>query len=61
LIAERIAKAGETGAFPALITSTRRRRYLRTLLNAKGISNSVLSYDEIGADAKPAMLGLVPA
>jgi len=61
LIAERIAKAGETGAFPALITSTRRRRYLRTLLSAKGISNSVLSYDEIGTDAKPAMLGLVPA
>ncbi|MEE9426705.1 MAG: flagellar biosynthesis protein FlhA [Paracoccaceae bacterium] len=61
LIAERIAKVGETGTFPALITSARRRRYLRTLLNAKGISNSVLSFDEIGADSKPALVGLVPA
>ena len=61
LIAERIAKVSETGTYPALITSTRRRRYLRTMLSAKGISNAVLSYDEIGADAKPAIVGLVAA
>ncbi len=61
LIAEKIATAGEAGNFPALVTSTRRRRYLRTLLSAKGITNSVLSYDEIGADSKPAIVGMVPA
>ncbi|MFV2002293.1 MAG: flagellar biosynthesis protein FlhA [Paracoccaceae bacterium] len=60
-IAERIAKAGEAGTFPAIVTSTRRRRYLRTVLSAKGISNAVLSYDEIGTEAKPSLVGLVPA
>jgi len=61
IIVERIAKVSETGTYPALITSTRRRRYLRTMLRAKGISNPVLSYDEIGADSRPAIVGLVPA
>ncbi len=61
LIAEKIASAGDAGNYPALVTSTKRRRYLHTLLSAKGISNSVLSYDEIGADSKPAIVGLVPA
>ena len=60
-IAEKIAAAGETGAFPAVITSSRRRRYLRTVLSARGITNSVLSYEELGTDAKPAIVGQVPA
>ena len=43
------------------ITSTRRRRYLRTVLSAKGISNAVLSYEELGSEARPALVGMVPA
>ena len=61
LISERISKAGETGAIPAIITSGRRRRFLRTVLGSKGIPNTVLSYDELGSDAKPALVGMVPA
>ena len=60
-IAEKIAAAGEAGDFPAIITSTRRRRYLRTVLSAKGISNAVLSYEELGSEARPALVGMVPA
>jgi flagellar biosynthesis protein FlhA len=60
-VAERIARAGETGAYPAVVTSTRRRRFLRTVLSAKGIQNPVLSFDEIGGDAQPALVGMVPA
>jgi flagellar biosynthesis protein FlhA len=60
-VAERIARAGETGAYPAIVTSTRRRRFLRTVLSAKGIQNPVLSFDEIGTEAHPALVGLVPA
>ena len=59
-IAEKIAKAGEAGDFPAIITSTRRRRYLRSVLIAKGITNSVLSYEELGSEARPALVGMVP-
>ena len=59
-IAEKIAKAGESGIYPALITSSRRRRFLRTVLSAKGISAPVFSFDEIGIDARPSMVGVVP-
>jgi flagellar biosynthesis protein FlhA len=61
LIAENISKAAEAGTYPALVTSTKRRRYLRTILSAKGLANSVLSYDEIGTEARPALVGMVPA
>ena len=60
-IAEKIAAAGESGDFPAIITSTRRRRYLRSVLSAKGITNAVLSYEELGTEARPALVGMVPA
>ncbi len=61
LIAESVSKAVESGIEPALITSTRRRRYLRMVMSVKGLSNPVLSYDEIGTDAKPSLVGMVPA
>lgn len=60
-VAERIARAGEAGIFPAIVTSTRRRRFLKTVLGAKGISAPVLSFEEIGLDARPSMVGVVPA
>ena len=60
-VAERLAKVGEAGVFPALVTSTRRRRFLRTVLSARGLTAPVMSFDEIGADARPALVGMVPA
>ena len=60
-VSDKLARASETGAFPALITSAARRRFMRTVLRAKGVSNPVLSFDEVGMDARPAIVGLVPA
>ena len=60
-IAERLNRAADTGTYPALVTSTLRRRFLRTVLGAKGLTAPVLSYEEIGMDARPAMVGVVPA
>lgn len=60
-VAEKIAKAGERGIFPAVVTAARRRRFLKTVLGAKGISAPVLSFDEIGFDAKPSIVGMVAA
>jgi flagellar biosynthesis protein FlhA len=57
-IAERIAHAGAQGRYPAVITSTKRRRFLHTVLTAKGIRNPVLSFEEIGTNTRPAVLGL---
>jgi flagellar biosynthesis protein FlhA len=60
-VAEKVARSAEKGVFPAVITSARRRRFVRTVLGAKGVAASVLSYEEVGADAKPSIVGLVPA
>ncbi|GAB1361180.1 flagellar biosynthesis protein FlhA [Rhodobacter sp.] len=60
-IADRVTKAFETGAHPALVTSAARRRFLRTVVQAKGIQTPVLSYEEIGLEVRPALLGQVAA
>ncbi|MFO1105085.1 MAG: flagellar biosynthesis protein FlhA [Amaricoccus sp.] len=57
-VADKIAHAGAQGRYPAVVTSTRRRRFLHTVLSAKGIRNPVLSFEEIGTGARPAVLGL---
>ncbi|MBR9837575.1 MAG: flagellar biosynthesis protein FlhA [Rhodobacteraceae bacterium] len=60
-VAAEIGQAGNRGIFPALVTSARRRRFLRTILSAKGISNPVLSFEEIGIEARPSLVGVVAA
>lgn len=60
-VAERLSRAGEAGHFPAIVTSVRRRRFLRTVLWSKGIQNPVLSFEELGAEMRPALVGMVPA
>ncbi len=60
-LADRLNRAAETGIYPALVTSTLRRRFLRTVVGAKGLGVPVLSYEEIGMDARPAMVGQVSA
>ena len=60
-VSDRLARAGESGIFPAVVTSIRRRRFLRTVLSAKGINNPVLSFEEIGSEARPSLIGLVAA
>lgn len=59
-LADRLNRAAESGTFPALVTSTVRRRFLRTVMGAKGLSAPVLSYEEIGMEARPALVGVVP-
>ncbi|RMF38697.1 MAG: flagellar biosynthesis protein FlhA [Alphaproteobacteria bacterium] len=57
-VAEKLAQAGQAGRYPAIATSTRRRRFLKTVLGAKGIRNPVLSFEEIGTEVRPALLGV---
>lgn len=54
---ERLVAASNDGRYPAVVTSTRRRRFLRDVLSAKGVNNPVLSFEEIGAHTKPSILG----
>ena len=57
----KLRQAADQGAYAAVVTSMRRRRFLRTVMSAKGIMNPVLSFEEIGIDARPSLVGLVPA
>jgi len=57
-VADKVADAARNGRYPVIATSGRRRRFLRTVLEAKGIRNAVLSFEEIGANARPALLGV---
>lgn len=60
-VSDQVAQAGEKGLFPAVVTSTPRRRFLRTVLSSRNISNPVLSFEEIGLDAQPSLVGVVAA
>ncbi|MGF1659012.1 MAG: flagellar biosynthesis protein FlhA [Rubrimonas sp.] len=57
-VADKVAEAARSGRRAVVATSTRRRRFVRTVLSAKGLSNPVLSYEEIGSDVKPALVGV---
>lgn len=60
-LASCLSKASHNGIFAALATNTRRRRFLRTVMRARGLSNPVLSFEEIGLDARPSLVGTVAA
>ena len=60
-ISDKLNSAGDAGHFPALVISSRRRRFLRTVLGSKGISNPVLSFEELTGETRPSLVGLVPA
>ncbi|MEO1556190.1 MAG: flagellar biosynthesis protein FlhA [Pseudomonadota bacterium] len=60
-MSEKLQDVSEKGIFPAVVTNTRRRRFVKTLMRAKGMSNPVLSFEEIGIDAQPALVGVVAA
>ncbi|MRU15461.1 flagellar biosynthesis protein FlhA [Roseovarius sp. A21] len=60
-VAEEVNRAGQKGIAPAIVTSTARRRFLKTALSAKRINTPVLSFEEIGLDARPSLVGMVAA
>lgn len=60
-VAEKLGILAQNGESPALVTSAHRRRFLRTVLTAKGLVTPVLSYEEIGLEARPALLGTITA
>ncbi|MCA8878653.1 MAG: flagellar biosynthesis protein FlhA [Rhodobacteraceae bacterium] len=60
-IADRYARVAGQSDSPALVTSTRRRRFLKTVVATRGLHLPVLSFEEIGLDAKPAVVGVVAA
>ncbi|MDP5220018.1 flagellar biosynthesis protein FlhA [Ruegeria sp. 2205SS24-7] len=60
-VTEQFDQSSRQGVFPALVTSTRRRRFLHTIMRARGLANPVLSFEEIGLEARPSLVGVVAA
>lgn len=60
-IVERVNRLAEKGISAAIVTSTLRRRFLKNIVQAKGLKVSVLSYDELSVDAKASIVGVVAA
>jgi flagellar biosynthesis protein FlhA len=60
-ISEKFAEISAQGMSAGLVTSAPKRRFLRTVMTAKGIGNPVLAFEEIGVDARPALVGVVAA
>jgi flagellar biosynthesis protein FlhA len=56
-VVEQINQASARQMYPAIVTSARRRRFIRAVLHAKKIRNPVLSYEEIDTSAKPVLVG----
>jgi len=52
-----LGTAARQGLYPAVATSARRRRFLRHVLEAKGIQNPVLSFEEIGNRTTLSLVG----
>lgn len=59
MIAEKVNRAAEAGIAAAIVTSSLRRRFLRTVAVARGLTAPVVSYEEIGLEARPAVVGFV--
>ncbi|PQA88871.1 flagellar biosynthesis protein FlhA [Hyphococcus luteus] len=56
-VVEQINQSTARQLYPAIVTSAKRRRFIRAVLHAKKIRNPVLSYEEIDTSAKPVLVG----
>jgi flagellar biosynthesis protein FlhA len=59
-LAEAFGRLSDEGTRAALVTTARRRRFLRTIMAARDVSAPVLSFEEIGLDARLALVAQVP-
>ncbi|MEP6342148.1 MAG: flagellar biosynthesis protein FlhA [Maricaulaceae bacterium] len=57
-VKEKLDASALQGHFAAVATSAKRRRFLKTVLSAKKIRNPVISYEEIMATERPAIVGV---
>ena len=60
-LAQTFADLAESGTQAALVAPSRRRRFLRMVMAARDISAPVLAFEEIGLEARPALVGQVAA
>ncbi|MCC6008627.1 MAG: flagellar biosynthesis protein FlhA [Rhodobacteraceae bacterium] len=57
-VAGRLAEAAPGGGTPAVVTAAPRRRFVQNVLAARGLGAPVLSFEEVGLHARPALVGV---
>jgi flagellar biosynthesis protein FlhA len=58
-IQSKLSELAQTGVNPAIATSSRRRKFVQTIISSKGIRNMVVAYEEIGSKSKPQIFGVI--
>ncbi|MDZ7628436.1 MAG: flagellar biosynthesis protein FlhA [Parvularculaceae bacterium] len=56
-IQDQLRSAAAQKISPAIVTFADRRRFIRAVLNSKGIRNPVVAYDELDLQTKPVLVG----
>lgn len=56
-VVDKLNQASARQLYPAIVTSAKRRRFIRAVMHAKKIRNPVLSYEEIDPAMKPLLVG----
>ncbi len=57
-VQNKLNELARTGTVAVIATSTRRRKFLQTVLSSKGVRNAVLAYEEIGHRSQPFIAGV---
>jgi len=57
-VQDQIRRAAAQKISPAIVTFADRRRFVRTVLQAKGVRNPVIAYDELDLQTKPVLVGI---
>ena len=57
-IKEQLDNAARAGEYAVIVTTGHRRRFIRSILKAKGIRNPVISYEEIAGRERPSIQGV---
>ena len=57
-VQDQLDKSARKGIYAAIATSSKRRRFIRSVLSSKGVRNPVVSYEEIGSRERPAIMGV---
>ncbi|MBN8291676.1 flagellar biosynthesis protein FlhA [Rhodobacter sp. NTK016B] len=60
-LARTFSDLADEGTQAALVSPARRRRFLRTVMAARDVSAPVLAFEEIGMEARPALVGQIAA
>jgi len=58
-IQTQLNECAQKGVVASVATSSRRRRFVQTVLSSKGIRNAVLAYEEISHKSRPKIMGVV--